>query len=87
MMVRNSPAAMVRGGMMVSGAKPSPKWVDDTVNFFFQPNGFSSGILFILSTPKELFLIITPEISIFDGSFTPEPIFKRLFAACSLILK
>ena len=41
---RQSPAALVRGAMMLPGANMSPKWVDDTVHFFFQPHGFKSGV-------------------------------------------
>ena len=44
MLDRNSPAALVRGGMMIPAANMSPKWVDDTVHFFFQPFGFKSGV-------------------------------------------
>ena len=44
MMIRNSPADLIRGGMMIPGANMSPKWVDDTVHFFFQPAGAKSGI-------------------------------------------
>ena len=41
---RQSPAALARGAMMLPAANMSPKWVDDTVHFFFQPHGFKSGV-------------------------------------------
>jgi peroxidase len=44
MLARQSPARMIRGGMMVPGVDPGPKWIDDTVHFFFQPAGAKSGI-------------------------------------------
>jgi hypothetical protein len=30
--------------MMIPGVDPGPKWIDDTVHFFFQPAGAKSGI-------------------------------------------
>ena len=44
MLARQSPARMLRGGMMIPGVDPGPKWIDDTVHFFFQPAGAKSGI-------------------------------------------
>ena len=44
MLARQSPARMLRGGMMVPGVEVGPKWVDDTVHFFFKPDGAKSGI-------------------------------------------
>jgi len=44
MLARQSPARMLRGGMMVPGVEVGPKWIDDTVHFFFKPIGAKSGI-------------------------------------------
>lgn len=35
-LTRRSPGGLLRGGMMTNGVTAGPKWVDDTVHFFFQ---------------------------------------------------
>ena len=32
---------------MVPGVEPGPRWIDDTVHFFFQPAGAKSGKFFL----------------------------------------
>ena len=44
MLARQSPARLLRGGMSVPGVEVGPKWIDDTVHFFFKPVGAKSGI-------------------------------------------
>ena len=39
-LTRRSPGGLLRGGMMTNGVTAGPKWVDDTVHFFFQDRFF-----------------------------------------------
>lgn len=41
---RRSPGSLMRGGMSVRGSAAGPKWVDDTIHFFFQPDRFPHGV-------------------------------------------
>ena len=43
MLTRQTSGALLRGGMMTQAAQIGPKWVDDTVHFFFQPFRFAHG--------------------------------------------